>query len=401
MIDVFIKLRETDFLGSVYDYDTESWQALANGENQLTKDNQIIMVSRSIDNEAAKTNFVDLPTAYDGTYDMTGVNGLRRADKTIKIKFRYVYRYDLEAIKKVCNHPFELIRYGDLELFKRLYLGRAIYLRFGDEEEFTWHVGRLVSMTDDYEGMFRTFEITIQAWPYRRTLQKTSETLAVKKLDDINMLKVGTKFEAVATGATMTDYSTASIMALSTTDTSVAPIVRIELPITDEAKHYIHVETTGGYYRIVRQNSSATSFYNIKVADDGSFFPSRVGAWAGKYYLYLFAKGAEARFENIWLFKASDGAEVYGGDRAITPFTLNMGWYQTAPDEEAHITILSNGKREIQKLNRDLFANPSDGQNYTSPFFTLHNGSNNVFAFTSDTLPDDTRFNVYYDWWVI
>lgn len=373
MIQVYIRLLEYEHLGSAYNRGRchqDMLYGLETMDREITADNQCIMVTREIESPKVKTNFVDLPTAYDGTYDMSVVNGMRLGDKTIKVKLRCVKDYDVNE-------------------FKAIYLGRQIGIRFSDEELGIYHVGRLVSIDDDYQEWFRTFELEIQAAPYRRELPQTMDEwerrqpsrkveLTPRKLADINLIASAATYEAVSPSSTLKNGT------LSTTQANTQPVVRVQIPITEAGEYYLYYSTTGGYARVYQ------ALHQLTVRSTGSF---DVGDASEPVYLYLYAKDAAATFGNIAVLAASSGTICDAGDKAYTQFTLHADGAQ--PASGTALKVLANGVMSDVKTGSAYPYSAERGIDYNSIYLVLPRGRSAVFLL-SDANLSGTKFYAAY-----
>ena len=115
----------------------------------------VIVVSEKIDNPVVKTDTVDI-NANDGVLDFSEAQGLHYGNRNIEI-----------TLRKIAGSTY------NFDLFRRTYLGRMVNCRFEEVTTTTgsyYYRGRLVDITDDYKADFRTITLTIDAQPFRRSV---------------------------------------------------------------------------------------------------------------------------------------------------------------------------------------------------------------------------------------
>lgn len=115
----------------------------------------VIVVSAKIDNPVVKTDTVDI-NANDGVLDFSEAQGLHYGNRNIEV-----------TLRKIAGSTY------NFDLFRRTYLGRMVNCRFEEVTPTTgryYYRGRLVDITDDYKADFRTITLTIDAQPFRRSV---------------------------------------------------------------------------------------------------------------------------------------------------------------------------------------------------------------------------------------
>lgn len=115
----------------------------------------VIVVSEKIDNPVVKTDTVDINTN-DGVLDFSEAQGLHYGNRNIEVKLR-----------KISGSTY------NFDAFRRKYLGRMVNCMFEEVTQTTgryYYRGRLVDITDDYKSDFRTITLTIDAQPFRRSV---------------------------------------------------------------------------------------------------------------------------------------------------------------------------------------------------------------------------------------
>ena len=115
----------------------------------------VIVVSAKIDNPVVKTDTVDI-NANDGVLDFSEAQGLHYGNRNIEV-----------TLRKIAGSTY------NFDLFRRTYLGRMVNCRFEEVTQTTgryYYRGRLVDITDDYKSDFRTITLTIDAQPFRRSV---------------------------------------------------------------------------------------------------------------------------------------------------------------------------------------------------------------------------------------
>lgn len=115
----------------------------------------VIVVSAKIDNPVVKTDTVDI-NANDGVLDFSEAQGLHYGNRNIEV-----------TLRKIAGSTY------NFDAFRRKYLGQMVNCRFEEVTPTTgryYYRGRLVDITDDYKADFRTITLTIDAQPFRRSV---------------------------------------------------------------------------------------------------------------------------------------------------------------------------------------------------------------------------------------
>lgn len=115
----------------------------------------VIVVSANINNPIVKTDTVDINTN-DGVLDFSEAQGLHYGNRNIEV-----------TLRKIAGSTY------NFDAFRRTYLGQMVNCRFEEVTPTTgryYYRGRLVDITDDYKADFRTITLTIDAQPFRRSV---------------------------------------------------------------------------------------------------------------------------------------------------------------------------------------------------------------------------------------
>lgn len=115
----------------------------------------VIVVSANINNPVVKTDTVDVNTN-DGVMDFSEAQGLHYGNRNIEV-----------TLRKIAGSTY------NFDEFRRTYLGQMVNCRFEEVTPTTgryYYRGRLVDITDDYKADFRTITLTIDAQPFRRSV---------------------------------------------------------------------------------------------------------------------------------------------------------------------------------------------------------------------------------------
>lgn len=145
----------------------------------------VIVVSAKIDNPVVKTDTVDI-NANDGVLDFSEAQGLHYDNRNIEV-----------TLRKIAGSTY------NFDLFRRTYLGRMVNCRFEEVTQTTgryYYRGRLVDITDDYKADFRTITLTIDAQPFRRSVD--GETKANVTINASGNLMPATSSATITTETT-------------------------------------------------------------------------------------------------------------------------------------------------------------------------------------------------------
>ena len=145
----------------------------------------VIVVSAKIDNPVVKTDTVDI-NANDGVLDFSEAQGLHYGNRNIEV-----------TLRKIAGSTY------NFDTFRRTYLGRMVNCRFEEVTTTTgryYYRGRLVDITDDYKADFRTITLTIDAQPFRRSVD--GETKANVTINASGNLMPATSSATITTETT-------------------------------------------------------------------------------------------------------------------------------------------------------------------------------------------------------
>lgn len=149
----------------------------------------VIVVSEKIDNPVVKTDTVDI-NANDGVLDFSEAQGLHYGNRNIEV-----------TLRKIAGSTY------NFDLFRRTYLGRMVNCRFEEVTQTTgryYYRGRLVDITDDYKADFRTVTLTIDAKPFRRSVDgETKVNVTVNAAGSLMPAVSSATIETVASLGTM------------------------------------------------------------------------------------------------------------------------------------------------------------------------------------------------------
>ena len=112
---------------------------------------QVAVVSATIDNPATKTDTVDINTN-DGVLDFSDAQGIHYGNRRIEV-----------TLREIAGSTY------DFDEFRRKYLGQMVDCRFEVTSGY-YYYGRLTDIVDDYQQDFRTITLTIDAQPFRRSV---------------------------------------------------------------------------------------------------------------------------------------------------------------------------------------------------------------------------------------
>lgn len=149
----------------------------------------VIVVSEKIDNPVVKTDTVDINTN-DGVLDFSEAQGLHYGNRNIEV-----------TLRKIAGSTY------NFDAFRRKYLGRMVNCRFEEVTQTTgryYYRGRLVDITDDYKLDFRTITLTIDAQPFRRSVDgETKVNVTVNASGNLMPATSSATIETVASLGTM------------------------------------------------------------------------------------------------------------------------------------------------------------------------------------------------------
>lgn len=144
----------------------------------------VIVVSAKIDNPVVKTDTVDI-NANDGVLDFSEAQGLHYGNRNIEV-----------TLRKIAGSTY------NFDEFRRKYLGRMVNCVFEEVTQTTGRYcyrGRLIDITDDYKADFRTVTLTIDAQPFRRSVD--GETKAYVTINASGNLMPATSSATIETFA--------------------------------------------------------------------------------------------------------------------------------------------------------------------------------------------------------
>lgn len=149
----------------------------------------VIVVSAKIDNPVVKTDTVDINTN-DGVLDFSEAQGLHYGNRNIEV-----------TLRKIAGSTY------NFDTFRRTYLGRMVNCRFEEVTPTTgryYYRGRLVDITDDYKADFRTITLTIDAQPFRRSVDgETKANVTINASGNLMPATSSATIETVASLGTM------------------------------------------------------------------------------------------------------------------------------------------------------------------------------------------------------
>lgn len=119
----------------------------------------VVVVSAKIDNPVVKTDTVDINTN-DGLLDFSDAQGIHYGNRNIEVTLR--------------NTAGSTYSFDE---FRRKYLGQTVRCMFEETTASTgryYYYGRLIDIVDDYQQDFRTITLTIDAQPFRRSIDGAS-----------------------------------------------------------------------------------------------------------------------------------------------------------------------------------------------------------------------------------
>lgn len=119
----------------------------------------VVVVSAKIDNPVVKTDTVDINTN-DGVLDFSDAQGIHYGNRNIEV-----------TLRKTAGSTYSF------DEFRRKYLGQTVRCMFEETTASTgryYYYGRLIDIVDDYQQDFRTITLTIDAQPFRRSIDGAS-----------------------------------------------------------------------------------------------------------------------------------------------------------------------------------------------------------------------------------
>ena len=143
---------------------------------------QVVVVSATINNPATKTDTVDINTN-DGVLDFSEAQGIHYGNRNIEV-----------TLRKIAGSTY------DFDALRRKYLGRMVDCRFEVTSGY-YYYGRLTDIVDDYQQDFRTITLTIDAQPFRRSVD--GETKANVTINASGNLMPATSSAAIETVASL------------------------------------------------------------------------------------------------------------------------------------------------------------------------------------------------------
>lgn len=133
---------------------SDTWEVF-NPESGST----VVVVSAKIDNPVVKTDTVDINTN-DGVLDFSDAQGIHYGNRNIEV-----------TLRKTAGSTYSFNE------FRRKYLGQTVRCMFEETTLTTgryYYYGRLIDIVDDYQQDFRTITLTIDAQPFRRSIDGAS-----------------------------------------------------------------------------------------------------------------------------------------------------------------------------------------------------------------------------------
>ena len=146
---------------------------------------QVAVVSATINNPATKTDTVDINTN-DGVLDFSEAQGIHYGNRNIEV-----------TLRKIAGSNY------DFDALRRKYLGQMVDCRFEVTSGY-YYYGRLTDIVDDYQQDFRTITLTIDAQPFRRSVNgKTKVNVTVNAAGSLMPATSSATIETVAYLGTM------------------------------------------------------------------------------------------------------------------------------------------------------------------------------------------------------
>ena len=146
---------------------------------------QVAVVSATINNPATKTDTVDINTN-DGVLDFSEAQGIHYGNRNIEV-----------TLRKIAGSNY------DFDALRRKYLGQMVDCRFEVTSGY-YYYGRLTDIVDDYQQDFRTITLTIDAQPFRRSVNgKTKVNVTVNAAGSLMPATSSATIETVASLGTM------------------------------------------------------------------------------------------------------------------------------------------------------------------------------------------------------
>ena len=146
---------------------------------------QVAVVSATINNPATKTDTVDINTN-DGVLDFSEAQGIHYGNRNIEV-----------TLRKIAGSNY------DFDALRRKYLGQMVDCRFEVTSGY-YYYGRLIDIVDDYQQDFRTITLTIDAQPFRRSVNgKTKVNVTVNAAGSLMPATSSATIETVASLGTM------------------------------------------------------------------------------------------------------------------------------------------------------------------------------------------------------
>lgn len=133
---------------------SNAWEVF-NPESEST----VVVVSAKINNPVVKTDTVDINTN-DGVLDFSDAQGTHYGNRNIEV-----------TLRKTAGSTYSF------DEFRRKYLGQTVRCMFEETTASTgryYYYGRLIDIVDDYQQDFRTITLTIDAQPFRRSIDGAS-----------------------------------------------------------------------------------------------------------------------------------------------------------------------------------------------------------------------------------
>ena len=312
----------------------------------------VIVVSAKIDNPVVKTDTADI-NANDGVLDFSEAHGLHYGNRNIEV-----------TLRKIAGSTY------NFDEFRRKYLGRMVNCVFEEVTQTTGRYcyrGRLVDITDDYKADFRTVTLTIDAQPFRRSVD--GETKAYVTINASGNLMPATS------SATITTETTYGAMQYSyVDDTYLGKDVVIYLPgsIVNNPTGTLYLTVSGltanKKYKLAF--AAPTNGGRITIRDatkDGTVIKSDIEggeeftAMSSSIVVCFNVKFGNTQFNNISLF-LSDFTPTYliNGDKIQTPT------YEALTQD----VVVSAGGKQIS-----LSAGST-----SNPYFTIPSGGGYITA---------------------
>ena len=312
----------------------------------------VIVVSEKIDNPVVKTDTVDI-NANDGVLDFSESQGLHYGNRNIEV-----------TLRKIAGSTY------NFDTFRRTYLGRMVNCRFEEVTPTTgryYYRGRLVDITDDYKADFRTITLTIDAQPFRRSVDGETKV-------NVTVNAAGNLMPATSSAAITTETTNGTMQYSYVDDAYLGKDVVIYLPgsVFNPTNGTLYLTVTGlaanKKYKLLF--AAPTNVGNITIRDASKTGTILKGAlkdsaefttMSSTIVLCFNVTFGNTQFNNISLFLADfTSVHLNNGDKVETP----------TYEELTQDVVVSVGGKQIS-----LSAGST-----SNPYFTIPRGGCDITA---------------------